>query len=389
MNASSKAESGAGGARDESVLLEFGFTPDRPEEAVHVARQLFKDGALDAAAEAVVRARELLDGPGTEVTPGERAPLELMALRIAIARGDALAATHAANALHGLDHVVPAADLEQVLGDLAGCRTMRPEMREAIAGVVQAVRPGADRPEPQMRSEGPSALPALVAPAAAAPDGLPLVDDDGDALDDLPPTDAPEDEEEDLPWISGADDWSAPAAAAAPEPAAAGEDDPWMDLGDVQAEEAERPPLPGKVFVELDASLPDVIERFLKAHEEAAPDSGKVPLERGWSMFMMNNYDAAIRLFGEAVRDPSTRLGAVEGIVRSYLALKQPGVARQFLERLKGLCYETEPVPEQLLYWGARAAEDQGDYQAARLGYAAVSDQIFPDAKLRMMGLVR
>ena len=347
--------------RDYRTLLLMGWTPDSVPEAVEIAADLLRSGEADAALAAVESARGIAASTGAEDV--EVAALDSLGFEVALRRGDAERAIRAANALRHRPGALPAADLDRLRAELASCDGFRAELIEALRGVLDAVSP---------------ALAGSMAPGAREEDGAfggargAGESDDGD--DEIPYF---VDEVETAAEAGGVSGGQSDVDAAHP-------DTEWVTIADELQDE--EPWSFGAFPVGVDESLSSIRSRFMEAAVSAGPEQARDACETGWSFFLMEDFEAAAVLFGQAIGDPTVRVAAAEGLVRCHLNLSQASEAVAFLERLQGLCF-ADRLPEPLRYWYGRAAEAAGDARKARGAYRSVSPGAFPDVAARLAAL--
>lgn len=347
--------------RDYRTLLQMGWTPDSVPEAVEIAADLLRSGEADAALAAVESARGIAASAGAEDV--EVAALDSLGFEVALRRGDAERAIGAANALRHRPGALPAPDLDRLRAELASCEGFRPELKEALRGVLDAVSPApAGSIAPGTREEDVAFGGARAAGGSDDDDNIPYFADELDGI------------VEDGGVSGGASD-----------DGAAHPDAEWVTIADEPQEEGE-PWSFGAFAVGVDESVSSIRSRFMEAAVSAGPEQARDACETGWSFFLMEDFEAAAVLFGQALGDPTVRIAAAEGLVRCHLNLSQASEAVAFLERLQGLCF-ADRLPEPLRYWYGRAAEAAGDARKARGAYRSVSPGAFPDVAARLAAL--
>jgi hypothetical protein len=349
--------------RDYRTLLLMGWTPDSLPEAVEIAADLLRSGEVDAALAAVESARGIVASTGAEDV--DVAALEAVGFEVALRRADAARAIGAANALRHRPGALSAADLDRLRAELGSCEVLRPELQEALRGVLDAVSPAA---------EGSIAQGVGGEPAAFEEDrGAGGWEDDDD---DLPYFVAELDA-----FVADGDGDGGGASSGASDDDAVRPDAEWATIADEP--QGEEPWSFGTFPVAVDESLSSIRSRFMDAAVSAAPAHARDACETGWSFFLMEDFAAAAVLFGQALGDSTVRVAAAEGLVRCHLNLSQASEAVAFLERLQGLCF-ADRLPEPLRYWYGRAAEAAGDARKARGAYRSVSPGAFPDVAARL-----
>jgi hypothetical protein len=350
--------------RDYRTLLLMGWTPDSVAEAVEIATDLFRGGEVDAALAAVESARGIVATAGAEDV--DLAALESVGFEVALRRGDAARAVAAANALRYRPGALPALDLDRLRAALASSEGLLPELKDALRGVLDTVSPGPD---------------AMIASAAREEFG-PFVEEraasvlEADDDDQIPYSDAEPEEIVADPDYDGGD-----APAGTSDGGAVFLDAEWVSIA--EEPQAEAPWSFGAFPVGVDESLASIRSRFIDAAVSAGPEHGRDLCETAWSFFLMEDFEAAALLFGQALGDATARVEAAEGLVRCHLNLSRPAEAVAFLARLQGLCF-AERLPEPLMYWYGRAAEAAGDARKARGAYRSVSPGAFPDVAARL-----
>jgi tetratricopeptide (TPR) repeat protein len=347
--------------RDYRTLLLMGWTPDSVPEAVEIAADLLRSGEVDAALAAVESARGIAASAGAE--DAEVAALDSLGFQVALQRGDAERAIKAANALRHRPGALPAPDLDWLRAKLASCEGFRPELKEALRGVLDVVSPAPERSIAiGFREEH---------VAFGGRRGAGGLDDD-----------------DEIPYfadeLDGVVAEGGGVSGGASDDDAAHPDAEWVTIADEP--QAEEPWSFGAFPVGVDESLSSIRSRFMEAAVSAGPEQARDACETGWSFFLMEDFEAAAVLFGQALGDATVRVAAAEGLVRCHLNLSQASEAVGFLERLQGLCF-ADRLPEPLRYWYGRAAEAAGDARKARGAYRSVSPGAFPDVATRLAAL--
>jgi hypothetical protein len=355
---------------DVEGLVAAGFQPDSPEEAYGFVVTLLARELHDRAAEAVEYALALVRDRGDvdDVTVGR---IHLVALRTALARGDGERAVGAANELPRFSGILPAEDLAAVLDAVRADRALHPEVRLALARVLEAVAPspaGGVRPGGAPRAVDRSESVRFDEERDAAPVELPFIN-----FGDSP--DAADEHDGDLPFPGELVD--PPAIVHGEEP---GDPDEWIEVPGASD-------LPFLV-VPRGLPLPDVIQRFIEGEVASAVEDPRRAVEMAWSLVLMESYDAASELFAKALPEETVRPSAVEGCVRCMLALGRASEAFAFVGRVRETFYGGGVMPGALVYWEGRAAEAAADHAAARAAYRQLSPVEFPDAVHRLHGMV-
>jgi hypothetical protein len=347
--------------RDYRTLLLMGWTPDSVHEAVEIAGDLLRSSEVDAALAAVESARGIVSSTGAEDV--DVAALDAVGFEVALRRVDGERAIGAANALRHRPGALSAADLDRLRAELESCEGFRSELKEALRRVLAAVSPASE---------------ASIAPGGGKEHGAFGEDRGAGGLED----------DDDLPYFAEESD-AFVADGDEARRASAGEsgvdavrpDAEWVTIAEEPQEEA--PWSFGAFPVARDESLSSIRARFIDAAVSAAPEHARDACETGWSFFLMEDFEAAALLFGQALGDSTVRVAAAEGLVRCHLNLSQASEAVAFLERLQGLCF-ADRLPEPLRYWYGRAAEAAGDARKARGAYRSVSPGTFPDVAARL-----